>query len=633
MLDYFRDSTLARRQFFDREYRIVQPDDQRIIWVHGLGKLELDEAGNPVRMTGTIQDISARRVADERLRLFHEVFQAATEGIIVTSSEGHIIEVNPAFTAITGYPAEEAVGKTPRLLKSGYQDIEFYQHLWAALLDQGVWAGEFVNKRKDGTLFTQQSRIGAIRNSQGEITRFAALISDVTSLKESQRQVEYLAYHDGLTGALNRTSLYAQMLKAINKSQKTGEMLAVCYLDIDNFKPVNDEWGHDFGDRLLVEAVNRLQTCIRASDAVARLGGDEFVVLLCGIKHAEAIAETVERILRSASEPYTIDEIIVVTTISVGIAVYPDELAQDPDTLIRNADHAMYEAKRSGKNRMHFFDQEGDRKQREFQTQYARLSSALEYSEFRLHYQPKVALRTGEVMGVEALIRWQHPTEGLLPPGDFLPVIESTELTLPVGEWVLHEALRQKQRWQKQGINLSVSINVFAKHLQRPDFAERLQRILARFPEVDPTGLELEILETTAMENLDDITRCLDECRRIGVRFSLDDFGTGYSSLTYFRKLPVDAVKIDRSFVRDMLGNRNDQALVRSIVSMARTLGRQVIAEGVETLEHGDYLIDYGCDQAQGFGVARPMPPEMLPDWIARWQMPEGWRARQDRTG
>lgn len=336
--------------------------------------------------------------------------------------------------------------------------------------------------------------------------------------------------------------------------------------------------------------------------------------------------------LRLLSAPYHLGALPVTLTISIGIAVYPTDAVQDPDALIRHADQAMYQAKRNGKNCMHVFDSDSERLLLEHQTQCQRLTDALWAGEFRLHYQPKINLRTGAVAGVEALIRWQHPEQGLLPPAKFLPVIESTELTLQVGEWILHEVLQQKQRWRSQGIDLSVSINIFAKHLQRADFIERLQGILASYADVDPGGLEFEILETTAMENLEEITQRLYQCRQLGIRFSLDDFGTGYSSLTYFRQLPVDVVKIDRSFVRDILENEQDQVLVQGVVSMAHTLQRQVIAEGLETLEHAIPLISFGCDLAQGYGIARPMEPQLIPAWMAQWSMPKAWQAALEKT-
>lgn len=627
MLSYLQDEVFGKGQIFDREYRVVRPEDGKTVWVHGLGKLEFDAEGKPVRMGGTIQDISARKFAEERLYLAQEVFQSALEGIVVTDIRGTIVEINPAFSRITGYTHDEAVGQNLRCVNSGFQDTDFYQQVWNHLLKQGEWEGELANRRRDGSIYTQYSRISAVRDAQGAIIRFTVLISDITESRENQRQIEYLAYHDKLTGLPNRVLLSDRMQTAIAQCRRRKSLLGVCYLDLDGFKPVNDEWGHEVGDKLLFEVAKRLQSCTRAGDTVARLGGDEFVVLFGDLKDETDVEQAVARMLQYVAEPYRIGDIRMQLTISVGVTTYPNDVAEDPDALIRHADQAMYEAKRGGKNRMHFFDAESDRRMQEHQTQYARLIDALAEGEFRLYYQPKVELRTGRVVGVEALIRWQHPEQGLLAPYSFLPVIEMTELTLPVGEWVLHEALQQKQRWQQQGIDMAVSVNIFARHLQRTDFVDRLKCILDAYPDVDPGGLELEILETTAMENLEEITQRLRACMQLGVRFSLDDFGTGYSSLTYFRQLPVDIVKIDRSFVLDMLEDIHDQELVKGIIGMARTLQRQVIAEGVETLAHGVSLLHCGCDLAQGYGIARPMPAEALAAWLNQWHMPAEWHA------
>ncbi|MBS1170739.1 MAG: hypothetical protein H6R01_1657 [Burkholderiaceae bacterium] len=618
---YFWEDVIGKGESFDWECRVVRPCDGEVIWVHGLGKLEFDPEGRPLRMNGTVQDISKRKASESRLYLSQQVFQSALEGILVTDTAGTIVEVNPAFTQITGYSYDEAVGQNPRILGAGLHDETFYRQLWQSITQKGVWEGEFTNRRKDGRVYIQKSRISAIRRG-GVLNGYAALISDVTELKESQQQIEHLAYYDKLTGLANRALLADRIQQAISHDKG---LLAVCYIDVDDFKPVNDEWGTDIGDRVLIEVAHRLQNVVRPGDMVARMGGDEFVVLLTARTSQQDIDAVTDRILACHAEPYLIKQFRWTLTMSVGVTIYPNDSVNDADTLIRHADQAMYEAKRNGKNRLHYYDLENDLRIREFQRQYADIVDALSSKQFRLHYQPKIDMRTGTVVGAEALIRWEHPEQGLLQPGQFLPVIESTELTLPVGEWVLHEVMQQKQRWRGSGVDMPVSVNIFALHLQRSDFVERLESILRLYPDINPEGLELEILETTSMEDLDEISVRINACKRLGVRFSLDDFGTGYSSLTYFRQLPVDLVKIDRSFVIDMLDDENDQALVDSIVGMARTLKRQVVAEGVETLEHGISLLKCGCDFAQGYGIARPMPPDKFLDWLSQWRMPDAW--------
>ncbi len=449
---------------------------------------------------------------------------------------------------------------------------------------------------------------------------------NAVSLMNSNARLEHMAYFDQLTGLPNRARLSELMRQAVARCQGGGNgVLGVCCLDLDGFKEINDRSGHDVGDLLLIEFARRLQACIRADDVVARLGGDEFVVLFCGLADEDEARGAVARLILAAAEPYRFGAVRAQITTSVGVTLFPTDGADEPDVLLRQADQAMYEAKRDGKNRMHFFDSAGERRLREHRSKYDRLVQALAQGEFRLFYQPKVDLYSGQVDGVEALLRWQHPQRGLLQPGDFLEVIEASALTLPVGEWILHEALQQLERWQQQGLHLQVSVNVFAVHLQRADFAERLAAIVEAYPEIEPGRLELEILENTVLDDLNEITGRIQRCRKLGVVFSLDDFGTGYSSLAYLQQLPVSKLKIDRSFIRDMLGNPKDLALVEGIVAMAHRLGRKVVAEGVESAEHGAPLLRCGCDWVQGYGIARPMPPEELPGWLARWHMPACW--------
>ncbi|SDI31163.1 PAS domain S-box-containing protein/diguanylate cyclase (GGDEF) domain-containing protein [Propionivibrio dicarboxylicus] len=499
MTHYFYGEVIGKRVDFDREYRIVRPSDGRTVWVRGLGKLEFAEDGHPTRMLGTIQD--------------------------------------------------------------------------------------------------------------------------VTALKLAQQDLERMAYYDVLTGLANRVLLSDRMHQAISRcKRRNDELIAICHLDLDGFKSVNDRWGHDVGDSLLARVAERFKEAVRGNDTVARLGGDEFVVVFCDLKNIAGVENAVTRLMDCASRPYEINGIEMTSTVSVGITIYPLDAEDEPDALIRHADQAMYEAKRNGGNRSHFFDPESDKLLKERQGIHRQIADALRNNEFRLFYQPKVDLQTGSVTGVEALLRWQHPKRGLLPPGEFLPIIESTELTLPIGEWVLREALRQSRIWISTGINLVISVNVFALHLQRPDFPDRLRNILGEFPDIAPETIELEILETTALGDLAEINKKIERCTEQGVQFSLDDFGTGYSSLTYLRSLPVVTVKIDRSFVGDMLILPKDQALVEGLIAMAHSVQRSVVAEGVETIDHANALLQCGCDQAQGFGIGHPMPPDAIPDWLATWQ-------------
>lgn len=624
---HFYEEVLQQHKKFDHEYRIVIGSADEVRWVHGLGVLEFDANGQPVSLNGTISNTTARRRAEERLKLTQEVFQSTAEGILVTDKEGTILETNPAFTTITGYSYDEARGRNPRILRSDKQDPQVYTELWQSLRTRGRWDGELINQRKDGSLYTQQSRLFAIYDARGEISHYCAVISDITALKTTQKRLEHIAYHDELTGLANRILLTDRMLEAISECRRNEtELLAVCHLDIDSFKEINDAWGQAIGDEILIQMARRLSFCIRAGDTVARLGGDEFVVVLGGLKTEASTKSGISRLIRIATEPYLIDMTEIHLTVSVGVTIYPYDPSNEPDVLIRHADQAMYDAKRSGKNSMRFFDPEIEQRLRNNQEIHDRLIDALARDELCLYYQPKVDLKTGRISGLEALVRWDHPEKGLLPPGDFLPAIEATDLTLPVGEWILHKALQQRQLWLAAGLDLPVSVNIFSRHLQRPDFVERLDIILSAYPDLDPQQLELEIVETTALEDIQRASKCIEGCKKFGIRFALDDFGTGFSSLTYLRQLAAGTVKIDRSFVKDILHNQADHALVNGIISMAHSMGRDVVAEGVETIEHGTVLLRSGCNHAQGYGIARPMRADAVAAWVESWTAPDAWK-------
>lgn len=458
--------------------------------------------------------------------------------------------------------------------------------------------------------------------------RLFGAIKDVTSLRESQHHISHLVYHDDLTGMPNRVLLTERLQQAMLRTRRRGGTLVLCSLDLDGFKPVNDQWGHFVGDRLLIEVASRLTRCLRDEDTVARLGGDEFVLLMGGMEEAAQINGALERIRTALAEPFTVANARITITVSIGATAFPRDNAADADTMLRHADQAMHEAKHAGKNGVCWFDPETDRLITENRIQYERLEQALKNREFVLHYQPTVDLHADVVTGAEALIRWMHPEEGLLPPARFLPIIENTELCIPLGEWVIREALDQHRRWLQEGIDLKICINIFPHHLQQSDFSRRLAQILVDFPHLAAGRVNLEVLETSLLKDLTDISRRIRECSALGVDFSLDDFGTGYSSLSYFSRLPVKTVKIDQSFTRGILSSPADLALIESLVSLSHSIGREVVAEGVETTEHALPLIACGCDIAQGYGIARPMPGGQFVAWAKNWRRPEAWRQK-----
>ena len=569
-------------------------------------------------------DLSELKHAQERLRLAASVFEHAHEGIMITDAAGTIIEVNKTFTEITGYPREEALGRNPNFLKSGHHDDAFYAEMWKTLGERRYWHGEIWNRRKNGEIYPQNASISAVRNTEGVITYYVGLFSDISLLKENQQRLEQMAYYDPLTQLPNRALLANRLQRALAKARREHQVLAVCYLDLDGFKPVNDRWGHAAGDELLVQVARRFQNSIRGDDTVARLGGDEFVVLLGELHDIDEGEQVLERLLATLSDPFKIGAATVTVSASVGATFFPSDGA-DPDTLIRHADQAMYLAKQEGRNRYHLFDPERDRRAQAQREWLERIRQGWAAGEFCLYYQPKVDMRRGRVTGVEALVRWRHPEQGLLAPAAFIAVVENSDFALTFGNWILEIAVRQMATWGAEGLELPASVNLSARHLQQPEFASYVRSVLDRHSGVRPECLELEILETTALDQTEQIFQVIADCRQLGVRFAIDDFGTGYSSLIHLKHLPAQTLKIDQSFVRDMLVDPDDLAIVRAIIGLTAAFKLDVIAEGVESVEHGVLLLQLGCDHAQGYAIARPMPAEEIPIWVRQWRKPEAW--------
>lgn len=584
-----------------------------------------DEVGRLVRSFNRLQARIARDSA--ALQLTSSVFENTLQGVVIADSHGNIIDVNPSFSDITGYERDEVIGQNPRILNSGRQGPDFYEGMWEALLKTGHWRGEIWNRRKDGEIYPELLTISAVHDESGSTSHYVAVFSDISQIKTHQQQLENIAHFDALTGLPNRLLLGDRMRQAIAQTRRADHLLAVCYLDLDNFKPINDSLGHEAGDALLVEIARRLKGCVRGGDTVARLGGDEFVLLLTELTHIDECEAVLDRILATIGMPCAIAGHKVSVSGSIGLTLFPLDDA-DPDTLLRHADQAMYKSKQTGRSCYHLFNAEQDRRARAHHEALQRIEKALHNGEFVLHYQPQVDLRAGRVVGAEALIRWQDPERGLLPPGAFLPDVERHDLIVALGEWVIDAGLHQLGRWQAQGLDLQVSVNIAARHLQREDFVERLRALIDARPNVTVAGrLELEVVESTAIEDMSRIPHLIEECRALGIGFAIDDFGIGYSSLTYFKTLPVDTLKIDQSFIRDMLKDPDDLAIVEGVIGLSKVFRRRVIAEGVETVEHGIALLGLGCDLAQGWGIARPMPADDFATWVRGWQPDPAWSA------
>ncbi len=584
------------------------------------------DIGNRTVLFSIVHDVTERMRAEFRLRLAASVFSHAREGIMISDTQANILEVNDSFTRITGYNREEAVGQKTSLLKSGRHDQSFYQDMWKTLTDKGHWYGEIWNRNKRGELYAEMLTITAVCDEADNQQHYVALFTDITTVKEHQQQLEHIAHYDALTNLPNRVLLADRLLHGITQCHRRNQSLAVVYLDLDGFKHVNDIHGHVVGDELLVTISQRMKAALREGDTLARIGGDEFVAVLVDLERPEDCQAVLDSLLIASSEPFTIGDVVLKVSASIGVTFFPRD-GDNADLLLRHADQAMYLAKQSGKNRYHLFDAVHDAAVKAHYESVSDIRRALDNREFVLYYQPKVNMTTGEVIGVEGLIRWQHPTRGLLLPGEFLPVIEDHPLAIELGEWVIDTALSDIGYWQATGLKIPASVNVGARQLQQKDFLTRLLALLAAHPDVKPELLELEILETSAIHDMGLVSDLLNSCCEIGVRIALDDFGTGFSSLTYLKRLPAHIIKIDQSFVRNMLIDQEDHFIVDGVVKLAAAFKRSVIAEGVETINHGNVLLSLGCVLAQGYGVARPMPASDFPAWLSNWRPDAAWIA------
>jgi diguanylate cyclase (GGDEF)-like protein/PAS domain S-box-containing protein len=571
------------------------------------------------------EDITERKLAEERLRLAATVFTGAREGILITDPVGTILEVNDAYTRITGYSREEVLGRNPRILQSGLQSKEFYEKMWNSLIRDGHWSGEIWNRNKNGDIYAEMLTIDAIRDAGGQVKQYLGLSTDITEGKQHAQQLELAAHYDALTGLPNRALLADRLRQAMAQAHRRNQVLGVAYFDLDGFKAINDVYGHSSGDALLTALAFRMKRALRAGDTLARLGGDEFAAVILDLPGRDACLATLTRVLEAVAEEVQIGDVPLRTTASAGVTFYPQAEEVDEDVLLRQAGQALYEAKLAGKNRYSVFDPSHDLIARSRHENIEHVRKALAEHELVLYYQPKVNMRTGKVIGAEALIRWQHAERGLLPPGLFLPVIEAHPLAVEVGEWVIESALAQMEAWQESGFELPVSVNVSAFELQQPGFVDRLCARLAAHPRIKPSHLELEVLETSALQDVTLSSQVLAACREAGVQISVDDFGTGYSSLAYLKRLPANVLKIDQSFVRDMLDELESLTILKGVLGLAEAFRREVIAEGVETVDHGLMLLQLGCDCAQGYGIAKPMPAGELQGWAAAWHTDPRW--------
>lgn len=553
--------------------------------------------------------------AQQQLRLQGAAMATAANAIFITDRAGRIQWVNEAFTRMSGFTETEARGQTPRLLKSGRQDLRFYRELWNTILTGRPWRGEVVDRHKDGRLYTVEQTITPLRDARGEVSHFVAIHEDITVKKEAEARILHMAQHDALTDLPNRMLLRDRLSQTLARAKRNGRLVALLFLDLDRFKLINDTLGHDVGDRLLKGVADRLRRCIRESDTVARLGGDEFTVVLADLQDAKGAVRVAENILAALSEPFNLEGREVYTAASIGVVLYPTD-ADDADGLITHADTAMYRAKQQGGNCYQFFTAAMQAQVRaRLETEHT-LRDALARREFVLQYQPVVDLATGSVTGFEALVRWRSPSAGLVPPVEFIPIAEETGLIIPLGDWILQEACTRAKAWQQAGFpSLRMAVNLSARQFRQPRLADKIAGTLKETG-LEARDLELEITESVFLEDAEATLETLTALKDLGVRLAIDNFGTGFSSISYLKRFSIDRLKIDQSFVGGLGTDPDDEAIVTAILAMARTLKLAVVAEGVQEESHRTFLLSQGCPEAQGFLFSRPLPPEEVPAFL-----------------
>ncbi len=566
----------------------------------------------------TFTPINRLKALEQRLELWSKVFEASSELIVITDTEHRFVTVNRAFFRLTGYELEDLPELTPESLRADRHTEGFIDDIWRKAGLRGSWQGEMWIRTKNGEEMPMWAAINAVRDAQGQITHYIIVAIDISEHKANEQVINHLAHHDGLTDLPNRLLCLERLRMALQQAERQHTRVGVLFIDLDRFKNINDSLGHHIGDGLLRSVARSLLSAVRLGDTVSRLGGDEFVVILNGVADVHEISQIVnERLIPLVREPHQVDGAELHVLCSVGIAVYPED-GRDIETLMRNADAAMYQAKSSGRNNAQFFTTEMDFRARERLETENDLRYAIERGEFRLHYQPRVDCRSGRLLGVEALARWQHSEHGLVMPANFIPVAEESGLIIPIGSWIMEEACRQQAAWRDSEVgDIGISVNLSAAQLRDPDLVDNLRKSLSAWA-VNPRSIELELTETLLMEDVAATIDKLNALKALGVSLSVDDFGTGYSSLNYLHRFPIDKLKIDKSFVRDMLGDSNNLAITRTIISLGHTLGLRVVAEGVEEESEANMLTAAGCDELQGYLFSRPIPADDLAIWARK---------------
>ncbi len=606
---------IAEDDYFSEE-RKYKRQDGSIFWcmVSGSALDPLDPNNGSIWVYA---DISERILAEEKLRLSAKVLEHIADGVIVTDAAGIIVAINPAFSLITGYGDADALGKTPKILRSGREPPAFYAKLWADLAEHGFWAGEIWNRRKDGDFYLEWLTISAVRDTNGACTHYVGVFRDITQAKESQKKLDHLAHHDSLTGLPNRALFNDRLAHAMQRSAREHQQLALLFIDLDRFKNVNDSLGHHIGDELLKQVSLALIDKVRDGDTLARLGGDEFILLLENVDGQYGSTIVAEKLMSVFEQPFIVVGHELFVTCSVGISLFPSD-GVDLNMLIRNADVAMYQSKAHGRNAYRFYSAEMMGEGIERLRMESMLRRSIEKNEIFLNYQPQIEIQSGRLVGVEALVRWQHPELGMVPPIKFIPLAEDTGFINQLGQWVLFESCRQMLRWQEAGLFVpKIAVNLSVKQFERGSIVSMVSDILAETG-LEAHRLQLEVTESLIM-NTGDAFVFINDLHAIGVGLAIDDFGTGYSSLAYLKQLPVQTLKIDRSFIKDIDTDVNEEAIAIAIIQLGKSLNLSVVAEGVETQAQVDFLQRQGCNLAQGYFFGRPLlAQELFKNWNDR---------------
>lgn len=604
------DTALNNHQSYNIDHRMITARGE-LIHVQQQGKVELDRDGKVIRLLGTMQDTSQRHEAEAQMRKLSGAVEQIADSVMITNINGVIEYTNPAFESMTGFNKEEIIGKTPRILKSDQQSEAFYKRLWNTILNGEVFSDVIINRKKDGQLYYEEKTITPQMDRHGKILHFISTGKDVTERIEAQERLYHLAHHDSLTGLPNRVLLQDRLSQAIARIQWHDRKIAVLFMDLDRFKIINDTLGHAIGDQLLQVAAVRLSECIREGDTVARLGGDEFAIVLNDIADVNDVTPISEKIMTAMTKPIVINGHELFVTASIGISLFPRD-GTDSQSLLKKADVAMYRAKSQGKDNVQLYNSDDENQASQRLSMETRLRRALDKDEFSLNYQPQVSIARGNVIGFESLLRWHYDEVENISPMQFIPILEDTGMINPVGDWVLQTACMKMKEWQDLGMQTGcVAVNLSIRQFKCKGLVERIERILSE------TGLaaeylELEITEGLLIDQINETAKVLNEFHEMGVHLSIDDFGTGYSSMNYLKRLPFDTLKIDRSFVRDVTFNQDDAAIASAIITLGHTMGMNVIAEGVETVEQLAFLRSQKCDSIQGYLYSPPLSAEAV---------------------